>query len=87
MGTVLNYLLITLLLVTGIGLLQMKSWAWYLAFIAIGLNVIQGLFGLFGGGLVSFFCAGIGLIIPIGLAIYLLRGEIRALFGVGTTPS
>ena len=72
---------------TGIGLLQMKSWSWYLAFIAIGLNIISGLFGLFSGGLLACFCGTIGLIIPLAIAIYLLRQEIRDLFGIGTTPS
>lgn len=67
---------------TGIGLLQMRSWAWYLAFIAIGLSIIQGVVGLFGG---SFICGAISLIIPVGIAIYLLRQEIRDLFGIGTS--
>ena len=74
-------------LATGIGLLRIKSWAWYLAFVAIGLNVIQGLFGLFSGGILACFCGTIGLIIPVAIAVYLLRPEIRNLFGIGTTPS
>ena len=69
-------------LVTGIGLLQMKSWAWYLAFIGIGLSILQGVMGLFDG---SFICGAISLIIPVGIAIYLLRQEIRDLFGIGTS--
>ena len=71
---------------TGIGLLQMKSWSWYLAFIAIGLNIISGLFGLFSGGLLSCLCATIGLIIPVAIAVYLLRPEIRDLFEIGAPP-
>jgi hypothetical protein len=74
-------------LATGIGLLQVKSWAWYLAFLAIGLNVIQGLLGLFSGGILACLCGTIGLIIPVAIAVYLLRPEIRDLFGIGTTPS
>lgn len=74
-------------LATGIGLLQVKSWAWYLAFLAIGLNVIQGLLGLFSGGILACLCGTIGLIIPVAIAIYLLRPEIRNLFGIGSTPS
>lgn len=73
-------------LATGIGLLQMKTWSWYLAFIAIGLNVIQGFFGLFSGGLMSFICAAIGLIIPAAIAIYLIKPQIRDLFEVGSPP-
>jgi hypothetical protein len=71
-------------LATGIGLLGTKTWSWYLAFIAIGLNIVLGLLGLFSGGLLSFFCAAIGLIIPVAIAVYLLRPEIRNLFRVGT---
>jgi hypothetical protein len=74
-------------LATGIGLLQVKSWAWYLAFLAIGLNVIQGLLGLFSGGILACLCGTIGLIIPVAIAVYLLRPEIRNLFGIGSTPS
>jgi hypothetical protein len=74
-------------LATGFGLLQVKSWGWYLAFLAIGLNVIQGLLGLFSGGILACFCGTIGLIIPVAIAVYLIRPEIRDLFGIGTTPS
>ena len=68
---------------TGVGLLQIRSWAWYLAFIAVGLSIVQGLFGLFSGGLISCLCAAIGLIIPVAIAVYLMRTDIRALFDVG----
>ena len=34
----------------GVGLLGMKTWSWYLAVIAIGLSVVQGLVGMFSGG-------------------------------------
>lgn len=71
-------------LATGIGLLGMKTWSWYLAFIAVALNLVQGLLGMFSGGLLSFICAGLGLVIPLIIVIYLLRSEIRLLFGVGT---
>lgn len=67
-------------LATGIGLLGMKSWSWYLAFIGVGLSIIQGLMGLFSG---SFLCSAIGMIIPVIIAIYLLKPEIRELFGIG----
>ena len=70
---------------TGVGLLRIKTWAWYLAFIAVGLSVVQGLFGLFNGGLISCLCAAIGLIIPVAIAVYLLRADIRALFDIGSS--
>ncbi len=69
---------------TGFGLLRINSWAWYLAFIAVGLSVIQGLFGLFSGGLFACLCAAIGLAIPVAVAVYMLRPDIRELFQIGT---
>ena len=69
-------------IVTGGGLLALKRWAWYLALVAVGLTVITGILGLFGGGLFAFLCGGLGLIIPIIILIYLLRDPVRAAFGV-----
>ena len=69
--------------ITGIGLLRMSRWAWYLALIGAGLTVVQGMFGLFAGGILTFICAGISLIIPVLIVIYLMRPEIRGLFGIG----
>ena len=71
-------------LATGIGLLGMKRWGWYLAFLAIGLNVVLGVLGLFSGGMLACLCGTVGLIIPVAIAIYLLRPEIRNLFGIGS---
>jgi hypothetical protein len=70
--------------ITGIGLLNLNPWAWYLAFLAIGINIVEGLLGLFNGGLMSLLCAGIGLIIPVAIAIYLLKPDIRDLFSIGS---
>lgn len=72
-------------IVTAIGLLTLKRWAWYLAVIAVALTVIQGVIGIFGGGLFAFVCAGLGLLIPIAILIYLLRPQIRTLFGIQTS--
>jgi hypothetical protein len=71
-------------LATGIGLLGIKRWGWYLAFLAIGLNIILGVLGLFSGGMLACLCGTVGLIIPVAIAIYLLRPEIRNLFGIGS---
>ena len=48
-----------------IGLFTLKRWAWYLAVIAVGLTVIEGVIGIFGGGFFAFVCAGIGLSFPL----------------------
>ncbi len=72
-------------IVVAIGLFTLKRWAWYLAIIAVGLTAIEGVIGIFGGGLFAFVCGGIGLIIPIIILFYLLRPHIRELFGIQTT--
>jgi hypothetical protein len=72
-------------LIVAIGLLSMKKWAWILALIGVGLTVVQGVIGLFAGGVFGFMCGGLALIIPVIILIYLLRPTIRDDFGVGTT--
>ncbi|MFN2118731.1 MAG: hypothetical protein ACK2U0_16230 [Candidatus Promineifilaceae bacterium] len=74
-------------LATGIGLLGIKRWGWYLAFLAIGLNVILGVLGLFSGGILACLCGTVGLIIPVAIVIYLIQPRIRDLFGIGAPPS
>ena len=69
-------------IVAAIGLFLMKKWAWYLAVLAIGLDVVQGAFGLFQGSLFTLMCGGLLLLIPIGLLLYMLSGRIRTLFGI-----
>lgn len=71
-------------IVTGGGLLALKRWAWYLALVAVGLTVITGILGLFGGGFFAIVCGGLGLVIPVIILIYLLRDSIRAAFGVSS---
>lgn len=68
-----------------IGLFTLKRWAWYLAMVALGLTIIEGVIGIFGGGFFAFACGGIGLIIPVVILIYLLRPHIREMFGVATS--
>jgi uncharacterized membrane protein (DUF2068 family) len=71
----------SLQLVTGFGLLALKRWAWFLAFLAVAVTVIQGISGIFGGGFFALCCGVFGLIIPAGILFYLLRRDVRAAFG------
>jgi hypothetical protein len=66
----------------GVGLFLMKKWAWYLAIVAVGLTVIQGVIGMFGGGLFAFMCGFLGLLIPAGILIYMLMPKVRQAFGI-----
>lgn len=70
-------------LVVAIGLLMLKKWAWILALIGVGINVLQGVFGLFSGGLVAFCCGLAGLAIPAAILYYLTRPEVQKAFGRG----
>ncbi len=68
-------------LATGFGLLALKRWAWFLAFIAVAITVIQGVTGIFSGGFFALCCGVLGLIIPAGILFYLLRRDVRQAFG------
>jgi hypothetical protein len=68
-------------IIVAFGLLGMQKWAWALALISVGVTVVQGLIGMFTGGLFGFMCGGIGLIIPIIILIYLLTPKVRQAFG------
>ena len=68
-------------LVVAYGLLALKRWAWLLALIGVGVNVVSGVLGLFSGGFVAICCGVIGLIIPAGIVFYLLQPEVRQAFG------
>jgi hypothetical protein len=73
---------------TGIGLLMMKKWAWYLALAAVALTVVEGVLGIFGGGAVAFMCGILGLIVPVAILIYLVTKKVRGVFGIGSlTPA
>ena len=65
-----------------IGLLSLKKWAWFLALVSVALTVAQGIVGIFGGGPFAWMCGILGLLIPIGILIYLLLPGIRKAFGV-----
>jgi hypothetical protein len=67
------------------GLAAMKKWAWILAIIGIALTIIQGIVGIFTGGLFAFICGSLGLIAPVIILFYLLKPDIRAVFGVGNS--
>ncbi|MFZ2361368.1 MAG: hypothetical protein WA040_18645 [Anaerolineae bacterium] len=68
-------------LIVAFGLWKLRPWAWLLAIIAIGLNVVGGVLGMFSGGLWTFCCGVFGLIIPAAILIYLLRPHVRQAFG------
>ena len=70
-------------IIVAFGLASMKKWAWILAIIAAGLTILEGVIGIFGGGIFAFMCGSLGLIVPIVILFYLLKADIRAAFGVG----
>jgi hypothetical protein len=70
-------------IIVAFGLLPMKKWAWVLAVIGVVLTVIQGIIGIFAGGIFAFICGSLGLIVPAIILFYLLRADIRAAFGMG----
>jgi len=67
---------------TGFGLLAVKKWAWILALVAVGLSVLQGIYGTFTGGPFSFMCGMLGLVIPVIVLVYLLLPGVRRSFEV-----
>jgi hypothetical protein len=81
------FLLITAVVqfVTAIGLLKIKSWAWYLAIFATGLTVVEGVLGMSSSRIpiVIYVCTGI--LIPAATLVYLLRPNIWHLYGVVRT--
>lgn len=68
-------------IVVAYGLLTLKSWGWLLALIGAGLSIVTGVVGMLGGGFFTFICGGIGVLIPIGILIYLLTPGVRKAFG------
>jgi len=68
-------------IVVGGGLLALKRWAWVLAFLAIALNVAQGVLSMIGGGFFSICCGAFWLLIPLGVLVYLLTPGVRRAFG------
>ena len=68
-------------LIVAFGLLGMRRWAWMLALLGALITLVQGLIGMFGGGLFVFCCGAFGLLIPGAILFYLLRPHVRAAFG------
>jgi hypothetical protein len=65
-------------LAAGIGLLQLKPWAWMLGVIAVGLSVLGAIWSMFTSG----FCVGfMSLILPAIVLWYLTRPHVKAAFG------
>jgi hypothetical protein len=69
-------------IVVGFGLLAMKRWAWWLAMIGVGLNVVQALLSIFTGGIWGVMCGSISVIIPLIVLAYLLTPGIRRAFKI-----
>ncbi len=69
-------------IVVAIGLLSMKKWAWFLALISVALTVVQGIVGIFSSGPFALMCGILGLLIPVGILIYLLLPGIRKAFEI-----
>lgn len=67
-------------IVVAVGLLNLQRWAWILALVAVGLNIVQGIFAIFDGGLFAWCCGPIMLIVPVGILIYLLTPGVRQAF-------
>lgn len=70
-----------LYLTFGIGALGLKSWAWTLGFVATGASVVFGLMSLLGGVTVG---GAIGLVVAVGIMLYLFTTTVREAFGHGT---
>jgi hypothetical protein len=68
-------------LIIAFGLFTLKRWAWILAFIGVALNVVQGVIGLFSGGMLALCCGLAGLAVPAVILFYLTRPEVRRAFG------
>jgi len=66
----------------GIGLLRLSTWSWYLAVLAVGLSVVQGVVGMFSGSAFSLLCGALWLLIPVAMLVYLARASMRERFGV-----
>jgi hypothetical protein len=66
----------------GVGLILMKKWAWFLALVAVGLTVIEGVAGMFGGGPFALMCGFLGLLVPAGILAYMLMPKVRKAFGI-----
>lgn len=71
-------------IVVAFGLLGMLRWAWWLALVGVGINILQGVLGIFNGGTWGLICGSISLIIPLIVLVYLLTPGIRTAFRIGS---
>jgi len=69
-------------IVVAFGLAALQKWSWYLAVFGAGLTVIEGIFGMFTGGVFGWICGSMGLLIPVIVLIYLLQKNTRNVFGL-----
>lgn len=69
-------------IVVAFGLLGMMGWAWWLALVGVGINILQGVLGILSGGTWGLMCGSISLIIPVIVLVYLLTPGIRTAFGI-----
>jgi len=67
-------------IIVGGGLLGLKRWAWILAFVAVALNLAQGVLSMIGGGFLSICCGAFWLLLPLGILVYLLTPGVRRAF-------
>jgi len=67
-------------IIVGGGLLVLRRWAWILAFLAVALNIAQGVLSMLGGGFFSICCGAFWLLIPLGILVYLLTPGVRRAF-------
>jgi uncharacterized membrane protein (DUF2068 family) len=74
--------LAALQLAVGFGMLAMKRWSWWVAILAAGLTLVEGVLLLLSGGVGAVLCGGVGLLIPLGIVIYLLMPGPRRAFGM-----
>ena len=82
-ATISDALLGILLLAFGIGALRLRGWAWTLGVVALALDVIRQLVGVFIGGINAGAIVRDGITIVIVLIVlwYLLRPSVRGAFG------
>ena len=66
-----------ILALAGVGWFRHRWWAWYLAFVMVGTQVLANLISIFVG---YFFRGSAGLVIASALLLYLARPTIRAVF-------
>jgi hypothetical protein len=82
-ATISDAVLGILLLAFGIGALRLKGWAWMTGIAVLALEIVRQIVGLFMQGFSTGTIARDGITIVIALLVlgYLLRPNVRALFG------